>query len=230
MSIFADESGIFQYPDDLSRFYILTLVLHDQDLNVAHQIKQFERNIAELGLVNHDFVFHAGPIIRKEDGFSLMNRELRGKIFNRMMTFARHVDFKYHCICIDKKFVTSSEHIIERMRHNLDEFIATSSNLLSDYGRIKIYYDCGQTTITNLLHESFSGLRSPSVEFAQNVKPANYKLFQIADLVCTIKLMEMKIASNEHFTKSEDKFFGGERSFKRNIMRKLASKELKRKR
>ena len=26
---------------------------------------------------------------------------MRGRIYRRMMTFARKVDFRYHCLCID---------------------------------------------------------------------------------------------------------------------------------
>ena len=74
LSIFVDESGIFKYPDPLSRFYILSLVLHDQSQDISRPLADLSRGVADLGFDPEDFVFHAGPIIRKEDGYSLLSR------------------------------------------------------------------------------------------------------------------------------------------------------------
>ena len=62
------------------------------------------------------FAFHAGPIIRQEKGYELMNRHFRGRIFDRMMNFARKVEFKYHCIDVDKRFVTSTLQIATKLK------------------------------------------------------------------------------------------------------------------
>ena len=72
-------------------------------------------NAEELGLDHEAFVFHAGPLIRMEKGYGVMNRRFRGRIFDRMMTFARHVDFRYHCLCVDKKYIDSSLQILSRL-------------------------------------------------------------------------------------------------------------------
>ena len=226
LSIFVDESGIFQYPDPLSRFYILSLVFHDQSHDISHPLAELSRSVADLGFDPEDFVFHAGPIIRKEDGYALLSRYWRGRVFDRMMTFARNVDFRYHCTCVDKHFVTSSQQIVERLCNGLRDFIGSQSEMLSQFGKVKVYYDCGQSAVTNLLHDTFSSVSLPCIEFAQNVKPSQYKLFQLADLVCTVALLEQKIAHGEPLTLSEERFFGGERAFKRNILRKLKRKEI----
>ena len=34
LSVFVDESGMFKYPDPDSRFYIVGLVFHDQDVDM----------------------------------------------------------------------------------------------------------------------------------------------------------------------------------------------------
>ena len=64
------------------------------------------------------------------------------------------------------------------------------------------------------------------MEFAQNVKPQNYKLFQVADLICTISLIEQRLVNGERMTDSEYAFFGGPRMFKRNILKYLKRKEI----
>lgn len=226
LSIFVDESGIFKYPDPLSRFYILSLVLHDQSQDISRPLADLSRGVADLGFDSDDFVFHAGPIIRKEDGYALLSRRWRSRVFDRMMTFVRNVDFRYHCMCVDKRFVTSSEHIVERLRGSLRAFIDGQSEMLHQFGKVKVYYDCGQSAVTNLLHETFTSSSLPFVEFAQNVKPSRYKLFQVADLVCTVKLLEQKLAYGDPLSFSAERFFGGARAFKRNVLRKFKRKEI----
>ena len=103
LSVFVDESGRFLHPDPASRFYIVGTVFHDQRVDISKLIEDFDRSIAELGLDREAFVFHAGPLIRKEKGYEYLTRKMRGRIYRRMVTFARKVDFKYHCLCVDKK-------------------------------------------------------------------------------------------------------------------------------
>ena len=64
------------------------------------------------------------------------------------------------------------------------------------------------------------------VEFAQAVKPERYRLFQIADLVCTVKFIEEKLRIGDGMTQSEEKFFGGAKSFRHNVARYLHQKEI----
>ena len=48
LSIFVDESGIFKYPDTLSRFYLLSLVLHDQSQDISRPLSDLSRGVADL--------------------------------------------------------------------------------------------------------------------------------------------------------------------------------------
>ena len=226
LSVFVDESGMFKYPDPDSRFYIVGLVFHDQDVDITPLVRQMDRSADELGLDTEVFTFHAGPIIRQEKGYELMNRHLRGRIFDRMMSFARHVDFKYHCVDVDKRFVTSTLQIATKLKRGLEDFLKQKRDELADVARVKIYYDCGQAPVTNLLHQTFAAEVPCPVEFAQGVKPGNYKLFQLADLICTLHLIELKIRNGEPMTLSEFKFFGSPRTFVRNVLRKIKSKEI----
>ena len=226
LSLFVDESGTFQYPDPDSRFYVVGMVFHDQDFDIQPLIRHLDQNVEVLGLDKDTFYFHAGPLIRKEKGYSLFNRHFRGRIFGRMMTFARKAEFRYHCLSVDKKFVNSSLQIASRLQKELVGFLATHRDTLNAVGKVKVYYDCGQAPITNLLRQTFSSELSCPVEFAQGVKPENYKLFQLADLICTLHLIELKIANGERMTTSEFRFFGSPRDFERNVMRKIKGKEI----
>ena len=101
LSVFVDESGRFQHPDADSRFYIIGMVFHDQSDDIAQQIKDFNRSIGDLGLDPEAFVFHAGPLIRREKGYEFLSRHHRGKIYNRMMTFARRINSRLRTASIN---------------------------------------------------------------------------------------------------------------------------------
>lgn len=96
----------------------------------------------------------------------------------------------------------------------------------SDSDSRKGYYDCGQAPVTNVLQESMLSSLGDRCSFVPGVKPIKYKLFQVADLICTTTLIEKRLASGQRLTKSEDKFFGGPRLFKRNILKYLKRKEI----
>lgn len=224
LSIFIDESGRFQYPDDLSRFYIISMVLHDQSQKIDEAVAGLERSFRSLHLSN--FCFHAGPLIRQEKIFGAMDWEFRNRIFASMMAFSRKIDFKYHCLTADKKFITSSEMLVQKLSESLESFLQQRNELMGRYDKVKIYYDCGQSPLTNLLHRAFEGKYAPRIEFAQAVKPERYRLFQLADLVCTLKLIELRLLNEGKMTDSERAFFGGPKSFKHNVLRRIKRKEI----
>ena len=224
LSVFVDESGNFCFPDSESRFYILGMVLHDQAIDISAEIANLERSDSEIGLEGH--CFHAGPLIRREKNYSMLSRQLRGRIFSRMMAFARKVDYKYHCLSVDKRYIDSTDQIIDRLKMSLAEFITARHDALSSVGRVKIYYDCGQAPVTGLLHQVFETNLNCEVAFAAEVKPSRYRLFQVADLICTLHLLELKLAAHIPFSRSEQQFFGGPRKFRHNILRYIKAKEI----
>jgi len=224
LSIFVDESGRFQYPDPDSRFYIVSPVLHDQAVDLVPALTGLDLRFRDLHL--EKLCFHAGPLIRQEKVFAVMDRSFRYRIFAAMMGFARHVDFKYHCLVVDKKEVTSSEQIVRRLGDKLVEFLSLHRDDLGAFDCVKIYYDCGQSPVTNLLHRTFTGIPGVRIEFAQSVTSERYRLFQIADLVCSVKFIAEKIRSGDGMTLSECKFFGGPKEFQHNVVRYLGAKEI----
>ncbi len=224
LSVFVDESGRFQFPDKESPYYIISLVMHDQRVPIKGLIAELDRHFAEMRLSN--VCFHAGPLIRQKNAFAIMDWTFRVKIFRRMLAFANKLDFQYHCLVVDKRFVDSRDQIIAHLRQDMGEFVDRLVEAHPGNRRLKIYYDCGQTPVTNILRSTFKPRAGLDVEFAQAVRPESYRLFQIADMIATLKLVELKIEHNEALTESEYKFFGGTRNFKRNYLRFVKSKEI----
>ena len=56
--------------------------------------------------------------------------------------------------------------------------------------------------------------------------PTDYKLFQVADFICSMELVKLKIENNV-FSNSEMKFFGNQRDLKQNYLKVLKKKEWK---
>ena len=72
LSIFADESGA----DGLdSRYYLLTLVLHEQDAPLGHILAPYERALADKELP--DIPFHASPLMNGHDRYEGLDAEYR---------------------------------------------------------------------------------------------------------------------------------------------------------
>ena len=92
----------------------------------------------------------------------------------------------------------------------------------NSFDKLILYYDNGQNELTKILTSVFSIMFS-NVEF-RRVKPADYKLFQVADLICTWELLAIKADKNE-FSESEKDFFDSPREFKRNRLKCIRNKK-----
>ena len=57
-----------------------------------------------------------------------------------------------------------------------------------------------------------------------NNKKKLIKLFQFADLICSLELLNLKGVSNS-FSKSEKEFFGSYRDFKKNYFKHIMKKK-----
>lgn len=91
------------------------------------------------------------------------------------------------------------------------------------FDRVIVYYDNGQIELTKILTSVFSTLYA-HVEF-RRVQPVDYKLFQVADMVCTMELLAEKAESNS-FSKSEHDFFGSPRDFHKEYLKSFLKKRL----
>ena len=54
----------------------------------------------------------------------------------------------------------------------------------------------------------------------RKVQPADYRLFQVADILCTLELTHAKIELGM-FSKTEDEFFHGSHEFKKEYWRRV---------
>ena len=93
----------------------------------------------------------------------------------------------------------------------------------SSFDKIIVYYDNGQTQLTRIITSVFNTLFS-NVEM-RRVRPVDYKLFQVADLICTLDHIKAKIDIGQ-FSNSEAEFFSSRHEFKKDYWRKLNAQRL----
>ena len=71
LSIFVDESGDFGEYQPHSPYYIVTMVIHEQDVNIYPQIDRLNNSLALMNLPNH--TIHTEPLIRREENYIHMS-------------------------------------------------------------------------------------------------------------------------------------------------------------
>ena len=109
LSLYIDESGVLDKENPTSRFYLISLVAHNADDDVAGKVKDFKRGLDSIGIANA--CFHAGPIIYGNDQFRVLNWDLRRRIFSRMMGLVRRIPFTCTCLEVDKHFCDTTEKV-----------------------------------------------------------------------------------------------------------------------
>lgn len=221
LSVFIDESGDFGSYEPHSPYYIVSMIFHNQSNNISEHIKLFDSHLLNLGYENH--AIHTGPLIRRESAYSNDLIENRKHLFISLFNFSRKLDFRYSCLKIQKQQCPDTLAIIAKIRKELENLFRTKESFWHSFDTIIVYYDNGQMELTKILTSAFNSLYT-HVEF-RKVKPADYKLFQIADLICTLELLEEKAKSN-CFTRSELEFFDNIKSFKKNYLKPIKKKLL----
>ena len=223
MSIFVDESGDFGPFDSHAPFYIFTLVFHDQSVDIQSQIEKVADKLQAMGK-SPSHCFHVGPIIRREQDYYFDSIQERRRMLNVLVAFARSVDISYMTFMVEKKQTSDAIQLTLALSKQLSHFLQQNTAFFCGFERVVVYYDNGQVELNKILASVF-GSTLFNVEF-KRVIPAQYRLFQVADLLCTTELIVQK-ESRHILSHSESGFFGSERDMKKNYIKPLLSKKFK---
>ena len=117
LSIFIDESGDFGEYAVHSPYYIISLVLHNQDIDISGSINWLEQALSDIGYPNH--CVHTGPLIRGEEEYRLDDIELRKSVLRKMMSFLRRVNITYKSFHIEKKHIEDEVIAINKLSKQL---------------------------------------------------------------------------------------------------------------
>ena len=218
LSVFIDESGDFGPYESHSPYYFVAMVLHDQSIDISENIFTFETHLSNLGYPHH--AVHTGPLIRRESVYENDLIENRKRLYSALFNFTRRIDIKYTFAMVKKAECSDVIELTAKLSKSLASILRDNSEFWNGYDRIIVYYDNGQIELTKILTSVFSTLYT-HVEF-RKVKPVDYKLFQVADLICTTELLEGKAT----FSRSELDFFNNKRDFRKNFLKPIRKKLL----
>ena len=222
LNIHVDESGDFGlYNSKYAPNYIFTLIFHDQKDDITEDIRTLDREMANLGFFNH--VVHTGPLIRKEEVYCNLTPNERRGIFTKMFFFTKKAPITYKVFTIDRKEYPTEEALQKQINKLLTRFLETYMDYFSCFDRVVLYYDNGQA---QLAHELYSVFENKLVNLYRkpNVHPYKYKLLQAADMICTLRLSEIKAERNE-LSKSEIYIFHSKKELRKEFINKIKSKE-----
>ena len=220
--MFIDESGVFGPYEPHSPYYIVTLVFHDQSVDITDNINHLNARISQLRMPG--YTIHTGPLIRRENEYGDLSLLERKRIFNTLYNFVRTTDILYHTIMVEKKHLIEKIDLNARISKQLSIFITNHFNKFSQFDRVVLYYDYGQMELTKILVSVFNALLK-NIEF-KKINPANYKLFQAADMLCTLELLIEK-ASRNVLSKSELTFFSSAKNLRKAYVQAVIKKKLK---
>ena len=225
LSCFVDESGDFGKYEKHSPYYLLTLVFHEQSKSI--ELKDFvilDKKLQKYFPEEGSTRVHTGPIIRREYEFQYVSKEDRRHIINALATFAYKMPITYTTIVVDKRLDNGDNLWLQsQIIKQLNRIIDDNLQYLLSFDDIKVYYDLGQKEISTILHSVFN-TRFSNVVF-KNKDIQNYRLAQIADLICTFELLHIK-HQHKAFTKSELEFFHTMREFNMNYYKTIKKKNL----
>lgn len=103
---------------------------------------------------------------------------------------------------IKKEFNNDILKLERRMIRELFSFFTENYEMFKDY-KIILYYN-GQHHITRVLNNSLA-ITGLDYDFKKEVHPYSYRLFQVADFISTVRLLELK-QNYKELSKYELKF------------------------
>lgn len=217
LSIFIDESGDFGPYEPHAAYYLITLVFHNQADSINDDVAFLKRRVIEQWF-QEEHAVHAGPLIRREADYSSLNIIERKRLFRSLFDFMRRVRIGFKTFTFRKKEFDGHDAMVSRMSREIGAYIRENLAFFQSFDRIVVYYDGGQKEITTIINSVLNVLLEVEVE---RVRPSDYRLFQAADMICTLGLLVAKV-TDDSLTKSEREFFGGVRDLKKNYLRPLA--------
>ena len=129
LSIFIDESGDFGEVKERPAYYLVTMVFHDQAVDISKEIEKLEESMRASGF-DLEYI-HTGPVIRREQIFSTYSIEERRKLLYKMLYFYNKCDIHHDTVVVNRKEVSD---------------------------KVIVYYDNGQVELSAILNAVLSVL------------------------------------------------------------------------
>lgn len=220
LSIFVDESGDFGKYAKHSPYYAVTMVFHDQDADISKQIELLNDNLKNMGYVNT--AIHTEPLLQRNELYKNVEPNERRALFTKLYYFVMNSDIKYKTFLYEKIHFEDDMKLQARMAKDISFFLRNHLDYFLGFDKVIIYYDNGQRQITRMLN---AVLATELTEFEmRKVSPVNYCLFQAADLICTLALLQKRYDANK-LTRGDMLLFHSRNDLRKDFLKKIKNKE-----
>lgn len=196
--------------------------MHNQDKSIGEQVEHLRRHVVEMGF-DENHAIHSAPLIRRESDYEHMGMQSRRKLFRYLLTFMRLCDISYKSFAFKKRELAEHDALVSKMSRDIGSFVKENLTFFQSFDKIIVYYDGGQKEITNIINAVFNVLLDAEI---RRVIPSDYRLFQAADMACTLELLDLKYRSRT-LSLSEVEFFRGERNLHKNNLKTAYAKRFK---
>lgn len=220
LSIFVDESGDFGRYAKHSPYYDVTMVFHDQSIDLSTQIMLLNNNLMNLGY--ESISIHTEPLIQREEAYKNLNPNERRALLTKLYYFVLHSDISYKSFLYEKIHFADEMKLQARMAKDISLFLRDHLSYFSIFDKIIVYYDNGQKEITRILNAVLATELS-NVEL-RKVHPENYRLLQAADLICTLALLQRRYDENR-LTRSDMLIFHSRNDLRKDFLKHIKDKE-----
>ena len=220
LSIFCDESGM---QEGSSRFYLVTLVFHNQADDLEAALDSYRLSLARRGLP--DIPFHATPLKRGHDAYREMDLEARKRMFVSFGVFVQRLPVRYATFSYKSREFGNADRLRALLKRDLVLFLSDHLEYFQSFETVKVYYDNGQPAVAAALRDAIGFMLAKD---AYVYRDANFRAFclaQVADYLCDVELSALKYESHTD-TATDVRFFGGIGAFKRNYLKQARRKRL----
>lgn len=222
LSIFVDESGDFGKYSKHSPYYVVTMVFHNQDNSIKKHIVKLNNKLKNLKC--SEISIHTEPLIRKEESYTNLSPNERRNIFTKLFYFSLKCDINYKSFIYNKIEFKDSFELQTKMAKDMTIFMKEHLSYFQSFDQVILYYDNGQYQLTSILNSLLAV--TISNYYIRKVIPSDYKLFQVADMICTLELINCKMKHGD-LSRSEKLVFHSKTQIKKDFIKPIKSKEMK---
>ena len=151
LSIFVDESGDFGEYERHAPYYIVTMVFHDQAIDISNNINILNNSLKQIGYDNEQAI-HTEPLIRREKPYQYFQPNERRAIFSKLYYFTLNCNIKYKSFVFHKYEYENKFKLEARIAKELSQFIRDNLFVFQEYEKVILYYDNGQHELNRILN------------------------------------------------------------------------------
>lgn len=171
LSIFVDESGD---RGGKARYYLLTLVFHEQSVGIDDYIRRYRESLNRSGLP--DIPFHSEPLLNGHKQYEFLTIEQRKRMLTVFATFVRHLPIRYASFVYRRSEFADAYKLSARMKRDISNLFFNHLESFQSFEMVKIYYDNGQDIVKQALDKSLEFALSRNAVIHRKTSMVDYRL------------------------------------------------------